>query len=113
MKFLIDAHLPPELCRRLAQRGHDAVHTSALPRGNATSDAELRTFATAECRAVVTKDIDFFDDLVLHGPPPKLVLVRCGNLRKSELLTLFESQLDAVVLALECNDLVELAAEPR
>jgi len=113
VKFLIDAHLPPELCRRFARRGHDAIHTSSLPRGNATTDAEVRSIATAESRVVVTKDIDFFNELVLYGPPPKLVLVRCGNVGRADLLALFEARLDAVVLALESNDLVELAAEPK
>jgi len=34
VKFLIDAHLPPSLCRSLAAEGHDAIHTSGLPDGS-------------------------------------------------------------------------------
>jgi predicted nuclease of predicted toxin-antitoxin system len=81
VKFLLDAHLPPSLCRALAAEGHDAVHTSDLSGGNAASDDSLRSLAITEGRVLVTKDRDFFDTLVLHGAPPKLVLVRCGNLR--------------------------------
>jgi predicted nuclease of predicted toxin-antitoxin system len=90
VKFLIDAHLPPSLCRALAAEGYDAIHTSGLPDGNATTDEVVRSVAIAEERVLVAKDLDFFDGLVLYGAPPKLVLVRCGNMRKHELVALLE-----------------------
>lgn len=108
MKFLIDAQLPPALCRVLEERGHEAIHTSSLPSGNATRDADVRATAAIEGRVLVTKDADFFDELVLHGAPPKLVLVRCGNLRKNDLVELFLAELDAIVSGLHDNDLIEL-----
>lgn len=108
MKFLVDAHLPRALCRVLAGRGHDAVHTLSLPNGNATGDEEIRAIAVSQGRVLITKDLDFFDELVLRGAPPRLVLVRCGNMRKGDLLDLFSSQIDAIVGGLENNDLVEL-----
>lgn len=108
MKFLLDAHLPPSLCGALADRGHDAIHTSSLPEGNATHDNELRAFAAAEGRVLVTKDVDFFDEMVLRGAPPKLILVRCGNLRRSEVIKLILDELDTIVIGLRENDLVEL-----
>ena len=108
MKFLIDAHLPPSLCRALAAEGHDAMHTSALPDGNATKDEVVRSVAIAEERVLVTKDLDFFDGLVLHGAPPKLVLVRCGNVKKRDLVALVVQQLEAIVSGLERGDLVEV-----
>ncbi len=108
MKFLIDAHLPPSLCRALAAEGHDAVHTSALPDGNVTTDRAIRSVAITQGRVLVTKDLDFFDGLVLHGAPPKLVLVRCGNVRKRDLIALVVSQLEAIVSGLESGDLVEV-----
>jgi predicted nuclease of predicted toxin-antitoxin system len=60
----------------------------------------------------MTKDIDFFDGLVLRGAPPKLVLFRCGNIRKRDLVALVVSHLDAIVSALADSDLVEIEA-PR
>jgi len=108
VKFLVDAHLPPSLCPALSERGHDAIHTSSLPDGNATTDDVLRAVAAAQGRVVVTKDLDFFDDLVLRGAPPKLVLVRCGNMRKHDLVALVMDQLDSVVSGLDSADLVEI-----
>lgn len=54
MKFLIDAHLPPSPCRALAGLGHDAVHTSDLPTGNATKDEILIRVAVEQGRVLVT-----------------------------------------------------------
>jgi len=108
VKFLIDAHLPPSLCRALAAEGHDAIHTSSLPDGNATTDQTIRSVAAAQGRVLVTKDLDFFDGLVLYGAPPKLVLVRCGNVRKRDLVALVVSQLEAIASGLESGDLVEV-----
>jgi predicted nuclease of predicted toxin-antitoxin system len=109
VKFLIDAHLPPSLCRVLADRGHDAIHTSELPAGNATTDEALRTVAIEQERVLVTKDLDFFDGLVLRGAPPKLVLVRCGNLRKRDVIALVLAQLDRIATGLDDGDLVEIS----
>jgi predicted nuclease of predicted toxin-antitoxin system len=109
VKFLLDAHLPPSLVRALADRGHDAIHTSTLSAGNATTDEALRAVAVDQGRVLVTKDLDFFDGLVLRGAPPKLVLGRCGNLRKRDLVALVLAQLDGLVAGLNDGDLVELA----
>jgi predicted nuclease of predicted toxin-antitoxin system len=108
VKFLIDAHLPPSLCRALAAEGHDAIQTSSLPDGNATTDQTIRSVAAAQGRVLVTKDLDFFDGLVLYGAPPHLVLVRCGDVRKRALVALVVSQLEAIASGLDSGDLVEV-----
>ena len=58
MKFLVDAQLPIPLCRYLSDAGHDALHTSELPDGNASTDGALIEMADREVRVVVTKDRD-------------------------------------------------------
>jgi predicted nuclease of predicted toxin-antitoxin system len=84
------------------------VHTSDLPGGNASPHEPLRSVAIAEARVLVTKDVDFFDALVMRGAPPKRVRVRCGNLRKRDLVALVIGQLDLIVAGLESGDLVEI-----
>ena len=61
-----------------------------------------------EQRVVVSKDSDFYYSHLLHGKPPRLLLVRVGNLRLRELLKLFETHLPEIVAALEKNPLVEI-----
>jgi predicted nuclease of predicted toxin-antitoxin system len=41
VKFLVDAQLPVRLTLFLNHAGHDAVHTSDLPNGNASTDAQV------------------------------------------------------------------------
>lgn len=108
MKFLVDAHLPPGLCAILDAAGHDALHTTGLPAGNATADRDINELSVADQRVVISKDTDFYYSHVLHQRPWKLLLVRTGNIRTRELNDLFERQLPAIVRALETNSLVEL-----
>lgn len=62
MKFYLDANLSRRIAERLRQKRHDAV--SAQDVGNLDlSDAEQLAYATAEGRAIVTKDIVDFTAL--------------------------------------------------
>ena len=108
MRFLVDAHLPYGLVRALRNAGHDARHTRELPESNATSDLAICRLATEEGCVVVSKDRDFYDSLLLRGEPPRLLLVRVGNLRKAELTELFAQRLSRLIALLEQNDVVEL-----
>lgn len=101
MKFLVDAQLPARLARQLSDAGHDATHTSELPHGNRTNDAEIAALADAEDWVVVTKDRDFRDSHLLRSSPRRLLVVATGNVGNNDLLALFEEHLDAVVSALE------------
>ena len=105
---LIDAHLPPLLCRVLERAGHSAETTRDLPRGNHSTDEQITEASSTEECIVVTKDKDFYYSHVLHGAPRKLLLVRCGNLKLRALLSLFEVHLADIEKALERSDLVEL-----
>jgi predicted nuclease of predicted toxin-antitoxin system len=108
MNFLVDAHLPPAICRILKAAGHDAVHTCDLPAGNATTDAEINRISSVEQRIVISKDADFFYSHTLHGQPWKLILVRTGNLNRAELTAIFERHLSSIEAALADNTLIEL-----
>ncbi len=55
MKFVVDAHLPPDLCALLQRAGHDAIHTSSLAGRNRTPDEILNELSLREHRVVVTK----------------------------------------------------------
>ena len=79
MKFLIDAQLPARLARFLQDGGHDALHTSALPMGNHTTDTRITEIADGESRVVITKDRDFRDGHLLSGSPRRLLIVATGT----------------------------------
>lgn len=108
MKFLVDAHLPPDLCTLLQKAGHDAIHTRQLPSKNQTTDQSINDFSLQDQRVVVSKDTDFYYSHLLHQKPWKLLLIRTGNISTSDLARLFEVHLPKIVEALESNSLVEL-----
>ena len=96
MKFLIDAHIPPRLAVMLRGLGHDAVHVSTMPAGNATADDDIIALADLESRVVVTKDSDFRDARQATGRPACLMLVKTGNLTRDELISLVLAHLPAI-----------------
>jgi predicted nuclease of predicted toxin-antitoxin system len=104
MRFVVDAQLPRRLARVLAIAGHDAGHTLELAKGNRTPDSELRVLAIRENRVVITKDEDFVTYYLLHGAPPKLLLISTGNISNDGLLPLVAANLTALVAALSEHD---------
>ena len=108
MRFLVDAQLPERLADRLTALGHDVVHTSGLPDGNRTADAEIVRVADGDARVVVTKDRDFLDHHLLNDAPQRLLLVTTGNIRNDELIATFEVVEPLLVEAFEQSRLVEV-----
>jgi predicted nuclease of predicted toxin-antitoxin system len=111
VKFLVDAQLPVRLARRIADAGHDVVHTTDLPDGNRTSDADIADTADADERVVVTKDRDFRDSHLLRSTPQRLLIVTTGNISNDELTCLFDRHLEAIVTALQEVPFVELGPD--
>lgn len=111
MKFLVDAQLPIRLARHLSAAGHNAVHTSELPEGNRTTDAEIASEADSDDRVVVTKDGDFRNSHLLRSTPRRLLLIATGNISNNELLGLFDEHLEAILTALEEARFVELGPD--
>ena len=110
MKFVVDAQLPRRLARELAASGHDAVHTLDFPAANRTQDKEIVALAIRENRIVVTKDNDFVISFLLHGVPPKLLLISTGNISNDNLSKLLASNLTGLEIAFSKHDFIELSA---
>jgi predicted nuclease of predicted toxin-antitoxin system len=72
VKFLVDAQLPLRLCRLLIDGGHDVIHTSQLPNGNATPDGVIIQIADGDARILISKDRDFEIGHLLRGAPASL-----------------------------------------
>lgn len=108
MKFIIDAHLPKSICAAFISAGQEAVHTSELPLGNDTQDNEILVLAVQEQATVVSKDNDFYHSFLLYRQPPKLVVVKVGNMKLKAVRLLFEAQAANIVESLRGHDLIEL-----
>ncbi|MFL6209683.1 MAG: DUF5615 family PIN-like protein [Pyrinomonadaceae bacterium] len=108
MKFLVDAHLPRRLGQRLREVGHDVLHTLDLPLGNRTSDTLINELSLREQYIVITKDADFVNSFLLQRKPYKLLLVATGNIKNTELETLFLANLDKIADGFAAFDFIEL-----
>jgi len=61
------------------------------------ADAEIFFFARENDFIVVTKDSDFLDLVALHGTPPQILFVTCGNAPNRKLIAVFEDSFTAAV----------------
>jgi predicted nuclease of predicted toxin-antitoxin system len=107
MRWLIDAQLPKRIAAALNHRGHIATHTLDLPNANATKDAEVVEFATANGAVVISKDYDFVNYFHLTGKP-RLLLISTGNITNNELLELMLKQLPQIEKGYELFDFIEI-----
>ena len=98
MRFLVDAQLPPAMCRWLRAQGHDAAHVAELGL-LAAPDAAIAARAQAAEEILLSKDEDF---LWLRLPDRfALVWLRIGNATNHALLLWLAARWDQVVRALE------------
>ena len=85
--FLFDENLPqvPSL-----RSNWPITHATDL--GMRPTDSELWLHARDNDLAIVTKDADFSQRIVLSEPPPRVVHVRIGNMRRRD----FDARLQSV-----------------
>jgi predicted nuclease of predicted toxin-antitoxin system len=96
VKFLVDMPLSPALALWLRERGHDAVHASAIGLGRA-ADTDVINRATNEARTIVTADLNYPRLLALtQATGPALILFRGGDWSDPEIVTRMARLLDNV-----------------
>ncbi len=108
MKFIVDAQLPRSLAAFLRDKGFDVIHTSELPDGNDTSDAEINRLSLSDQRIVISKDGDFYDSFAARKEPYKLLHVRTGNISNAKLIDLFEKNIGSILRELQAGDVIEI-----
>lgn len=88
MRFLIDAQLPPVLCRAFTSAGQDCEHVEQVGLLRA-EDTDIWRHATRESSVIVTKDEDFPKLKTLNPAGPQVVWLRVGNCSNQALLAWF------------------------
>jgi predicted nuclease of predicted toxin-antitoxin system len=97
IKFFVDTQLPPLLAKFLAEKDFDAIHTTDFPEGHLLQDTEIVKIAISEQRIIITKDSDFLDNYLLKGAPPKILLLKLGNISNRELLEVIDLYLQQLI----------------
>ena len=75
--WLLDQNLPARLTFAPALSVTPATVVEPNP-----TDSELWAYAREHRLAIITKDADFSERIILHTPPPWVVHLRFGNLRR-------------------------------
>ena len=101
--LLIDENLPISLGRLLPIQSSHATEIGQQP-----SDSLLWSYARDRNWTILTRYADFFDRLMLQGPPPKVIWVRLGNIRRNDLQDLLIRIWPTICNLLVDADLVEV-----
>lgn len=91
VRLLFDQNLAPRLADDLADLFPGSAHVRHLHL-HAASDEEIWTRAATDRFVIVTKDDDFRQRSFLRGHPPKVIWVRLGNCRTSDVAALLRAR---------------------
>lgn len=95
MKFLFDHNLSPRLVSRLADVCPDSSHVALVGLDKAL-DYDVWEFARQHNYIIVTKDADFGDLSILYGSPPKILWLRLGNCRTTQVEALLRIHFETI-----------------
>ena len=96
MKLLFDQNLSFKLCGRLAELFADSARVRLLGLAEA-GDRAIWEHAKSAGYVLVTQDADFGDLGALHGAPPKVIWLRCGNQPTEIVERLLRQHIEAIV----------------
>lgn len=101
--LLIDENLPASLAEILPIHCTHATSLGAQP-----SDRQLWLHARENDWTILTRDTDFFDRMMLEGPPPKVIWVRLGNIRRKDLESMLIRLWPRISTLITDADLIEI-----
>lgn len=77
--FILDENLPTNV-----QFTPSLPITHVTDLGDSLSDREIWEYAKENELVIVTKDADFSDRIIISTPPPRVVYLRFGNMRRKD-----------------------------
>ena len=104
--FLFDQNLPARMTFKPAL---PVSVTTAL--GANPTDSEVWAHAKQERLVIVSKDADFSDRIIVNTPPPWVVHLRFGNMRRREYHALLARVWPQVGFLLKSHKLVNVYAD--
>lgn len=95
MKLLFDQNLSPHLVKLLSDIFPNSNHV--FPLGLDTfDDTDVWEYARQNAFTLVTKDADFGDLSILRGFPPKVIWIRRGNCKTSDIEKILRDNFAAI-----------------
>ena len=114
MKIWVDAQLSPQLARWLDQELR--VEAAALKDLGLRDGVDTEIFFAARSAGaiVLTKDRDFVDLVRLHGAPPQVIWITCGNTSNANLQNVLAGAWPAALKLIAANErLIEIGGRPE
>jgi len=106
----IDAQLSPQLAPWLTTTFSIPAQSVASLGLRDASDFEIFQAARQATATIMSKDQDFVDLVTMHGAPPKIIWVTCGNTSNTYLCNLLKGAFPTLMTLLESGEpLVELS----
>jgi predicted nuclease of predicted toxin-antitoxin system len=106
MGFLFDENLPTRL--RFSPK---LPIVPAAKVGRNPSDSQLWEYARKHDLVIVSKDADFSDRIITQTPPPRVVHLRFGNLRRDDFHALLARVWPRIETLLKRHKLVNVYAD--
>jgi len=104
--FLFDANVPSCLQFKPSLA---LISLSAI--GHNPTDSQIWNYATSHRLVIVSKDTDFSDRIIIRTPPPWVVHIRFGNMRKREFHRVLARLWPQVETLIKTHKLVNVYAE--
>ena len=80
MKLLLDANLSWRLTPLLSEQFGECIHVNQTILPKPAKDSEIWNYARANGYIIITQDSDFLNFFETKGYPPKIILLRIGNM---------------------------------
>ena len=85
MKLLPDANISWRLCSCLAENFCECAHVNKIDLTCPAQDSEIWKYAKDNGYTIVTQDEDFLYFLEMKGYPPRLILIKTGNIGRTQM----------------------------
>jgi predicted nuclease of predicted toxin-antitoxin system len=109
MKLLLDANISWRLCASLSEHFGVCDHVNRTVLNPPAKDSEIWRYAQQNSYTIVAHDSDFLNLLEVYGYPPRVILLKTGNIdSKKTLWVLLEAKQSIVDLHQKDYGLLEI-----
>ena len=85
MKLLLDANISWRLCSFLERNISECIHVNKTELPFPAQDSEIWQYAKKHGFTIISQDSDFLNLLETRGYPPKLILIKTGNINRKQM----------------------------
>ncbi|MHB9292172.1 hypothetical protein Holit_01261 [Hollandina sp. SP2] len=97
MKLLLDANISWRLCAPLAEQFGLCDHVNRTALSPPAKDSEIWDYALKNGFVIVSHDADFLNFLEVYGYPPKVVLLKTGNIDSNTTLDIVLQKKQSII----------------